>query len=518
MGEEMTTEPEIDVEQIMASIQQSAARHRGAAETWPRASDFISLAHSQADAVDYPQMFPAPAAEDLRPGNDFHVFELLRFEDIDFIRNAYRAILAREADPPGLQQYLCELWSGRHKIEILESLRSSPEGRAAGVRVRGLWIRSHARNLLRLPVFGYFARLLSSIVRLPVLVQEQRVRSASLAAQQRLVTQRLERAIGEQNKGIAERFRDAAFETDTRLEENAARLAREAARIEKEIAAWSEGHARSIAEIALSVDRLRAAIAQGERRVTVLSSQLDASRGGTGLGAASATHANGDRISQENGHRFDALYAIIEDAFRGPEAEVKKRLGFYLPLLQRAGIRAGVLDVGCGRGEWLEILKEGNIEARGVDFNRVFVEECHRKGMVVEEKDALSYLRQQAVDSFTAITAFHVVEHLAFETLIDFFDEVTRVLKPGGIALFETPNPANLLVASCNFYTDPTHQRPIPSHTLKFLLESRGLHEVRILDPRPHEARAGSRESDLAQRLDDMFSASPDYGIIGLKP
>ncbi|MEO7651182.1 MAG: SAM-dependent methyltransferase, partial [Bryobacteraceae bacterium] len=113
-----------------------------------------------------------------------------------------------------------------------------------------------------------------------------------------------------------------------------------------------------------------------------------------------------------------------------------------------------------------------------------------------------------------------VVEHLPFPVLIRFLDEVNRVLSPGGMAIFETPNPDNVLVGSRNFYYDPTHHNPLPSDTLRFLTEARGLCRVEVLPLHPVEAsnRVPEREGDLlAIKFNAAFYGPQDYAVIGRK-
>ena len=188
-----------------------------------------------------------------------------------------------------------------------------------------------------------------------------------------------------------------------------------------------------------------------------------------------------ESFEQEDSHDLDSLYVAFEDALRGPREEIRARLKVYLPVLEKAKPEAGeftVLDVGCGRGEWLDLLRQEGYRARGVDFNRRMVEECREKQLDVECADALEYLNRVPDASVGAVTVFHMVEHLPFRKLIRLLDEVTRMLQPGGLAIFETPTANYVLVGSRNFYFDPTHRNPIPNETLRFLVESRGLCQV----------------------------------------
>ena len=223
-------------------------------------------------------------------------------------------------------------------------------------------------------------------------------------------------------------------------------------------------------------------------------------------------------LEREEERVLDPLYLSFEDQFRGSRAEIKANLREYLSILERTGRKGPVLDIGCGRGEWLELLGEEGYQARGIDSNRLMVEECRRHQLAVEEADLLEHLTALPDASQHIVTAFHVVEHLPFPVLIRFLDEVNRVLSPGGMAIFETPNPDNVLVGSRNFYYDPTHHNPLPSDTLRFLAEARGLCQVEVLPLHPVEAsnRVPEREGDLlAIKFNAAFYGPQDYAVIG---
>jgi len=199
-----------------------------------------------------------------------------------------------------------------------------------------------------------------------------------------------------------------------------------------------------------------------------------------------------------------------------------RRMGVFVPwsqvLVDESADCISTADLGCGRGEWLELLSSEEIEARGVDRNRVFIEECRGNGLNVIEEDALVYLRSLPDSSLNAVTTFHLVEHLPFEMLIKFVDEIVRALKPGGMLIVETPNPENFMVGSCNFYADPTHRNPIPSQTLQFLLEARGLGNINVLKLRPWDAAKIEGDSEIIKRFNEYFYSAPDYGIVARKP
>jgi len=217
----------------------------------------------------------------------------------------------------------------------------------------------------------------------------------------------------------------------------------------------------------------------------------------------------------------DAMFVAFEDRFRGSREDIKERFKVYLPYIQQAKVGERsfpILDLGCGRGEWLELLKGNGYIAKGVDLNRVMVRQCQEIGLDVTESDMTEYLRNQPANSFGALTGFHILEHLSFKTLISLFDEALRVLKPGGMVIFETPNPENLIVASCNFYLDPTHRNPIPPELLNFLIETRGFGKTEIIRIRPYGFSLEEQKASTAiEALISLFNKEQDYSIIAYK-
>jgi len=178
-----------------------------------------------------------------------------------------------------------------------------------------------------------------------------------------------------------------------------------------------------------------------------------------------------------------------------------------------------VLDLGCGRGEWIELLRDEGLEARGVDSNRAMIASCLERKLNVTEGDLLDSLRSLDSESIGVVTAFHVVEHLSFTDLTLLLGETRRVLKPGGLAVFETPNPSNVLVATERFYFDPTHRQPLPSPFMQFLVEERGLCRVTVhqLHPWPEAFRVPDDGSVLVERFNALFYGPQDYAIMGWK-
>jgi SAM-dependent methyltransferase len=219
-------------------------------------------------------------------------------------------------------------------------------------------------------------------------------------------------------------------------------------------------------------------------------------------------------FAQEDIERLDPLYAALECDVHGTRGEAQKRSEVYLPLMPRD---APVLDIGCGRGEWLELLGREGIAARGVDSNRLMVAECRERHLEAEQGEALDYLARVPDGSLGAVTALRVVEQLSFRYLVHLLDEVARVLRPGGTAIFETPNPDNLLVACRDFYKDPGRRHPIPSETLRFLVEARGLTPVQVLFLNAPDDAGHVPEDDgniVARRFNRYFYGPRDYAVV----
>jgi 2-polyprenyl-3-methyl-5-hydroxy-6-metoxy-1,4-benzoquinol methylase len=220
-------------------------------------------------------------------------------------------------------------------------------------------------------------------------------------------------------------------------------------------------------------------------------------------------------------HLDDHLFAAHARAFRGDRAEIKRRLAAYLPHAQKAHTAAGnlpALDLGCGRGEWLEALSESGIPVRGIDANRVFVAGCRELGLNAAEGDLPQVLRSIPEESQSIVSAIHVLEHLEFRDLLEVVDQAVRILKPGGIVIFETPNPRNLFVSSNNFYLDPTHRHPLPSEFLAFILEARGLSQPEVFPLAPYPDSYRLQEAGQAAIfINEHFFGPQDYGIIAKK-
>ncbi len=171
----------------------------------------------------------------------------------------------------------------------------------------------------------------------------------------------------------------------------------------------------------------------------------------------------------------DALYISLEDHFRGDKATVYQRQMEYLPYISHiVSDQFPLVDLGCGRGEWLQVLKENGISARGIDSNTACVAECTENDLSASLGDLLDTLMQLPDASCGSITMFQVLEHLPFDVVVNVLREARRVLIPGGVFIGEVPNSETLRVGASTFWIDPTHQRPLFPAVLAFLASSVG--------------------------------------------
>jgi O-antigen chain-terminating methyltransferase len=573
-----------------------------------------------------------------RSDGRYHVNDLLKYHDRNFIQNAYRAILKRGPDATGYNAFIESLRSaGLNKIDILARLRYSAEGRAKKVEVEGLVVPAVIRKAYRVPFVGYLLNLAVAIARLPLSIRNEQQVEAHVLAQQEMIAehlnhigrtlrahakevaqvleeqfesirnrdeharQRIDRAqqqidqVGQRlDRGIEQTQRQLELldhqqlmhvteqtkQAGVRLEQLAGEFETRAALLSNRLEArLNDETAERQQELWALGKRVGEVTSQGQEEARALEMRLEQGREEiraleTGFHQASAAQREHTRLTSrqlkreidrvfqkqqqvstelvlqsqrlarlldearqrlpapfdeaqlraiagEADHTLDAFYASFDEQFRGTRAEIKGRMKVYLPLLKQKGIGSPempLLDVGCGRGEWLELLQQEQLQASGVDSNRVLVGQCAERGLDVVAEDLLSYMKRLADASLGAVTGFHIIEHLAIETLIEFLDQTVRVVKAGGVVIFETPNPQNVLVGSCNFYFDPTHRNPLPSPVMKFLLESRGFVGVDVLNLNPSDDTPVAADSELARRFNQYFYGPMDYAVVGYRP
>ncbi len=232
---------------------------------------------------------------------------------------------------------------------------------------------------------------------------------------------------------------------------------------------------------------------------------------------------------------LNEVQPLLLECFRGSENEISHRLDRYLPEL---ALSPPVLDLGCGRGELLLLLREAGVEATGVEGDHALAGAASRRGLRVVTGDLGEVLRAQAPEAYGAVTAIHVLEHLDPQVLPVVLAEIRRVLRPGGLFLAECPNPHTLRVGAALYWQDPTHRRPLLPETLELFLKATGftVEKRELLHPFPPDqllmddeggtealtdpevTALADRLDRLRRRLDEMLNGPRDFAVWAAKP
>jgi SAM-dependent methyltransferase len=229
------------------------------------------------------------------------------------------------------------------------------------------------------------------------------------------------------------------------------------------------------------------------------------------------------RLAQSLGE----VQPMLLKAFRGSEEEIRHRLDHYLAELQSA---PPLLDLGCGRGELLLMMREAGVKAIGVEGDVSLAAAAQRRGLELQVGDVLEVLKTQQSESFGSVTAIHLLEHLQAPILAAVLAEVLRVLRPGGLFLAECPNPHTLRVGAALYWQDPTHQRPLLPETLELFLSAAGFsirpQDQMLMDDDggtqtmtdPEVTELAERLDRLRRRLDEILNGPRDFAVWAIKP
>jgi O-antigen chain-terminating methyltransferase len=281
------------------------------------------------------------------------------------------------------------------------------------------------------------------------------------------------------------------------------------------------------------VNDVRSTLSVVQRAVQTMKRELER-RGPVVAGPADAAVAPPSASGSLDSYK----YVGFEDAFRGSQVEIRQRLAAYLPLFTGA---SDVLDIGCGRGEFLDLLREQGVSAHGVDLNNEMAALCRERGLQAVAGDALQYLEAQPDGSLGGLFAAQVVEHLEPGYLMRLLETAYHKLRPGSKIVLETINPACWYAFFSSYIRDITHVRPLHPDTLQYLVVASGFQRVEIqysapfpdeskLQPipvRPRSAGAGEGEAqgslegvtavfnDNVEKLNDLLFTYLDFAAIG---
>jgi SAM-dependent methyltransferase len=225
-------------------------------------------------------------------------------------------------------------------------------------------------------------------------------------------------------------------------------------------------------------------------------------------------------------------YFVFEEKFRGSTDDIKQRQSIFLEYFKKC---QNVLDIGCGRGEFLSLLKENGIGAKGIDINEDMVLYCQKNGFDVQKAEGLSYLWSLENKSLDGVFSGQVIEHLKPKELVRLVKQSYDKMKYGTYFIAETINPLCLSVFAASFYMDLSHVKPIHPETIKFLLESAGFREIqfKFFSPFPDVSRLstlkisdsmnGDEKARLEamnqnmEKLNSLLYGYQDYAVIAKK-
>lgn len=220
--------------------------------------------------------------------------------------------------------------------------------------------------------------------------------------------------------------------------------------------------------------------------------------------------------------KIDFDYFLFEEQYRGSEETIRERLKVYLPYFEG---RNNVLDIGCGRGEFLELLKENNVKAKGIEIDEEMLLVCAEKGLEVENVDAIAYLESLEDHSLGGIILTQVIEHLTPNYLIKLMKLAYQKLENGAYVIAETINPQSLIVFTEAYFMDLSHIKMVHPLTIKFILETEGFRNVdlKYLSPVDEELRIPMVEgmpnefNTAVEKLNNVVYGCRDYAAIGRK-
>ena len=466
--------------------------------------------------------------------------DFTKYHDIEFINNLYIGLLDRKPDIDGRDRYLKLLRSGkRNRDDIVTSIRYSKEGREKNITLINSTKKYLIYILTKIPLIGYSLKWTKAFINLPKIIT--RLNSyESYISREAIISNNndrlLEDTINSLNnqlhyqknlnkitkKSLLDKIKYLSIQLENinniskddinnltksinqkaskdDIEELDSIIKSKATNKEFELYMQSVGYAKDYMK--LSQRNMQNLIDEAKKRLPKkLLNKKDLLS-----------------ITNEEKHELDSFYIEFEDRFRGKREDIKERVEVYLPYIEELSTikdNIEILDVGCGRGEWLELLKDnGYNKAKGLDLNRIMVQHSKELGLNVIEADVIDYLKKQGNQSLSIITGFHIIEHLPLDILLKLFEESYRVLKNGGMIIFETPNPENLIVGAYTFYTDPTHNNPLPFSTSEFLIQYSGFKSTEI-----KRVNYNNSIEPLENRhLNHYLRTSEDYSIIAYK-
>jgi len=301
------------------------------------------------------------------------------------------------------------------------------------------------------------------------------------------------------------------------------------ARHQQALAAWERRSSGAVASLAASHEELRTSIGVLQQATQNLKREITR-LADSGVTVSAPRPVASVALPATSLESLDShKYLGFEDQFRGTPEDIRRRVSQYLPVFHDTH---DVLDVGCGRGEFLTLLRDHGIRARGVDINSAMVDVCRQQGLDADEVDALGYLQGLPDASLGGLFAAQVIEHLEPRYLTTLLDTAFSKLRPGAPIVLETINPTCWFAFFESYIRDITHVRPIHPETLKYLVIASGFQHVDLrysspypeqekLQPLAPHASLGDTVDTLnanVERINRLLFTWLDYAAIGRRP
>lgn len=460
-----------------------------------------------------------------------NVRPMLGLEHKAFVQACYERILQRDPDPEGARYHINRLHNREiSKLELVYEFAQSEEGRHRGIRLRGkkgqYRLLHSFRKLFRVPIAGRVLRFIYNLIGINRVIN-------SLVNWNRDIEgriEKLEQMCDSLQNGFQEQIDNRnelqhlleglqrQFDIYTSRAENLEVNVRNNNILLEKYGGLLEKHEMNLDQYGNDINNLNVQMSNLKADV------INIKRPGSEGELEEEYSVNTERIVSGTDSYYSIDYFDFENRFRGSQKHVKDMQRIYLPYF--AGCK-NVIDIGCGRGEFMQLLSENGIGVTGVDIYLPYVEYCKMNRLSVFHGDGVEFLKQQK--QVDGIFAGQVVEHISVNQIIELCAVAYEKLTNGSYLIMETPNPKSLAIYTEAFYQDPSHNKPVHPETLKYLVEKRGFSDVQILytegsrlpyhipklsddnDEREHEF-------DLAmQRIEDLLYGSQDYAIIAKK-
>lgn len=505
---------------------------------------------------------------------------LMALDDLAFIEQAHLLLRGVLPDPPAREQGLHRIRAGEEKGEILARIVRFSGGKTHNPALyRQLRANRIKHWLARKPVIGGPIRSLFALLRAHPFRVHVNAKLNQLSAENQALRERFNRldALMKQASAHLNQHDQRLDEADAALRQSSTQLNQhlnDANATTRQVSAHLHQHDQRLNEFDATTRQVSAHLHQHDQRLNGFDTttrqvsahlsqhdqrlnQLDdvnrqseerwkhleaqihgaaeirhelpglkrriAELGATQAASPVASESKG-AFAHESSSEDQAFYVAFEDRFRGDPAKIEQRLGYYLPLLRGHSRVTGDsslkrVDLGCGRGEWLNVLQREALDSIGIDLNPHNISHCQALGHNAIQADALTWLSQQPPGGFALITAFHLIEHLPFATLHSLLAACACALAPGGLLIFETPNPENLLTSATSFYLDPTHRHPLPPALTEFLLDYHGFSDIQLHRLNPIEPGLQlPATSETAKRCNQLFYGPQDYAVSACVP